>query len=66
MLVELTCMEINSVSGGNNDEIYKQVDLWIRNNPNSHGQHWEPHYTYDSNWNITSVVMQEVEDVAFA
>ena len=66
-------MEIDCISGGriddpgkNNDQVYKEVDWWKRNNPNRYGHHWEAQYTYDSNWNITDVTVVEVQDDYYA
>ncbi len=52
--------------GKNNDQVYKEVDWWKRNNPNRYGHHWEAQYTYDSNWNITDVTVVEVQDDYYA
>ena len=73
MITELNRMEIDCISGGriddpgkNNDQVYKEVDWWKRNNPNRYSHHWEAQYTYDSNWNITDVTVVEVQDDYYA
>ena len=58
--------EVDQVSGGTNQEIYAQVDVWMQNNPNASGQHWEAVYTYDENWNVTGVEIMAVLDTVMA
>ncbi len=73
---ELTDEEIGCVGGGlatvssspvptgsTNRQITDSVNKWLSTHNPGYGCHFEPNYTYDDNWNITSVDIEVVSDL---